>query len=147
MDAPEGLVGVNSSLVVSVLSLAGLLDLLGFVLVNVTVVCGVRVLLGKFSLSLDPVPGLKGMSSGLRSSRSVGGSVLVVLVESSVQPHPAGQAKMSITQDLGETKKPTYLVVSQPTCQNKQKLLVSDLENQQMKVSEASQSHIRASAW
>lgn len=104
MDAPEGLVGVNSSLVISVLSLVGLLDLLGLVLVDVAVVGSVCVLLGKFSLSLNPVPGLKGMSSSLRSGRSVGRSVLVVFVESSVQPHPAGQAKMSVKQDCEEAK-------------------------------------------
>lgn len=40
---------------------------------------------------------------------------------------------MLVKQDCGGAKNPTHLVESQPTCQDKQRYPVSDMNNQQVK--------------
>lgn len=111
---------MDAALVVAVLALVGLLDRLGFVLVDVAVVVGVSVALGKLGLTLDPVPGLERMPARLRASGAVGSRRLVVLVETGVKLDPARKGEeeqmSGESVSLFDRKRATYLVVSQPTC-------------------------------
>ena len=88
-DSPEGLERVDAALVVAVLALVGLLDRLGLLLVDVAVVVGMSVALGKLSLALDAVPSLERVPAGLRAGGAVGGGRLVVFVEAGVELDPA----------------------------------------------------------
>lgn len=91
---------MNAALVVAVLALVGLLDCLGFLLVDMAVVVGVGVTFSEFSLTLNPIPSLERVPASLRASGAVGGGRLMILVETGVELDPVGCRQVDLHQRL-----------------------------------------------